>query len=56
VSPSTNEVGGLARAPAGRVVVAGTTAVAQSFGVFASRYRRTRRANGSLPLELTADG
>jgi uncharacterized delta-60 repeat protein len=41
VSPGTDEVGGLARAPAARVVVAGTTAVAQSFGFFASRYRLT---------------
>jgi uncharacterized delta-60 repeat protein len=41
VSPSTDEVGGLARAPAARVVVAGTTAVAQSFGFFVSRYRLT---------------
>ena len=41
VSPSTDEVGGLALAPAGRVVVAGTTAVAQSFGFFVSRYRLT---------------
>ena len=41
VSPSTDEVGGLALAPASRVVVAGTTAVAQSFGFFVSRYRLT---------------
>jgi uncharacterized delta-60 repeat protein len=41
VSPSTDEVGGLARGPASRVVVAGTTAVAQSFGFFVSRYRLT---------------
>jgi uncharacterized delta-60 repeat protein len=39
VSPSTDEVGGLARGPAGRVVVAGTTAVDQSFGFFVSSYR-----------------
>jgi uncharacterized delta-60 repeat protein len=41
VSPATDEVGGLALGPASRVVVAGTTAVAQSFGFFASRYRLT---------------
>jgi uncharacterized delta-60 repeat protein len=41
VSPSTDEVGGLALGPASRVVVAGTTAVAQSFGFFVSRYRLT---------------
>jgi uncharacterized delta-60 repeat protein len=41
VSPGTDEVGGLALASAARVVVAGTTAVAQSFGFFASRYRLT---------------
>jgi len=39
VSPSTDEVGGLALGPAGRVLVAGTTAVDQSFGFFVSRYR-----------------
>jgi uncharacterized delta-60 repeat protein len=39
VSPSTDEVGGLALGPASRVLVAGTTAVAQSFGFFVSRYR-----------------
>jgi uncharacterized delta-60 repeat protein len=39
VSPATDEVGGLALGPAGRVLVAGTTAVAQSFGFFVSRYR-----------------
>jgi uncharacterized delta-60 repeat protein len=38
VSPSTDEVGGLALDPAGRLVVSGTTAVAQSFGFFVSRY------------------
>jgi uncharacterized delta-60 repeat protein len=41
VSPATDEVGGLALGPVNRVVVAGTTAVAQSFGFFASRYRLT---------------
>jgi uncharacterized delta-60 repeat protein len=41
VSPATDEVGGLALGPTSRVVVAGTTAVAQSFGFFASRYRLT---------------
>jgi uncharacterized delta-60 repeat protein len=41
VSPATDEVGGLALAPAARVVVAGTTAVTQSFGFFVSRYRLT---------------
>jgi uncharacterized delta-60 repeat protein len=39
VPPSTDEVGGLALGPGGRVLVAGTTAVAQSFGFFVSRYR-----------------
>jgi uncharacterized delta-60 repeat protein len=39
VSPSTDEVGGLALGPDGRAVVAGTTAIAQSFGFFVSRYR-----------------
>jgi uncharacterized delta-60 repeat protein len=39
VSPATDEVGGLALAPGARVLVAGTTAVAQSFGFFVSRYR-----------------
>jgi uncharacterized delta-60 repeat protein len=38
VSPSTDEVGGLALQPDGRLVVAGTTAVSQSFGFFVSRY------------------
>jgi uncharacterized delta-60 repeat protein len=38
VSPSTDEVGGLALQADGRVVVAGTTAVSQSFGFFVSRY------------------
>jgi uncharacterized delta-60 repeat protein len=41
VSPSTDEVGGLALGPASRVVVAGTTAVSQSFGFFVSRYHLT---------------
>jgi uncharacterized delta-60 repeat protein len=41
VSPSTDEVGGLALGPASRVAVAGTAAVAQSFGFFVSRYRLT---------------
>jgi len=39
VSPGTDEVGGLALGPAGRAVVAGTTAVSQSFGFFVARYR-----------------
>jgi len=38
VSPSTDEVGGLALQGDGRLVVAGTTAVSQSFGFFVSRY------------------
>jgi uncharacterized delta-60 repeat protein len=38
VSPSTDEVGGLALQADGRLVVAGTTAVSQSFGFFVSRY------------------
>jgi uncharacterized delta-60 repeat protein len=38
VSPSTDEVGGLAIQADGRLVVAGTTAVQQSFGFFVSRY------------------
>lgn len=41
VSPGTDEVGGLALGPAGRAVVAGTTAVSQSFGFFAARYLLT---------------
>jgi len=41
VSPSTDEVGGLALGRTGRALVAGTTAVAQSFGFFVSRYRLT---------------
>jgi uncharacterized delta-60 repeat protein len=41
VSPVTDEVGGLARGPAGRLLVAGTTAVSQSFGFFVSSYRPT---------------
>ena len=39
VSPSTDEVGGLALQSADRLLVAGTTAVSQSFGFFVSRYR-----------------
>jgi uncharacterized delta-60 repeat protein len=39
VSPSTDEVAGLALQPVGRLVVAGTSAVSQSFGFFVSRYR-----------------
>jgi uncharacterized delta-60 repeat protein len=38
VSPSTDEVGGLELQADGRLVVAGTTAISQSFGFFASRY------------------
>ena len=38
VSPSTDEVGGLELQADGRLVVAGTTAVSQSFGFFVSRY------------------
>jgi uncharacterized delta-60 repeat protein len=38
VSPSTDEVGGLALQADGRLLVAGTTAVQQSFGFFVSRY------------------
>jgi uncharacterized delta-60 repeat protein len=38
VSPSTDEVGGLALQADGRLVVAGTTAVQQSFGFFVARY------------------
>jgi uncharacterized delta-60 repeat protein len=38
VSPSTDEVGALALQADGRLVVAGTTAVPQSFGFFVSRY------------------
>jgi len=38
VSQATDEVGGLALQADGRLVVAGTTAVSQSFGFFASRY------------------
>jgi uncharacterized delta-60 repeat protein len=41
VSPSTDEVGGLALQADGRLVVAGTTAVQQSFGFFVSRYLST---------------
>jgi uncharacterized delta-60 repeat protein len=41
VSPSTDEVGGLALQADGRLVVAGTTAVPQSFGFFVSRYLGT---------------
>jgi uncharacterized delta-60 repeat protein len=41
VSPTTDEVGGPARGPAGRVMVAGTTAVAQGFGFFVSSHRLT---------------
>jgi uncharacterized delta-60 repeat protein len=41
VSPSTDEVGGLALQADGRLVVAGTTAVQQSFGFFVSRYLGT---------------
>jgi len=39
VSPATDEVGGLARGSADRLLVAGTTATAQSFGFFVSSYR-----------------
>jgi len=38
VSPSTDEVGGLELQADGRLVVAGTTSVSQSFGFFVSRY------------------
>lgn len=38
VSPSTDEVGGLKFQADGRLVVAGTAAVSQSFGFFVSRY------------------
>jgi len=38
VSPGTDEVGGLALDPSGRLVVSGTTAIAQSFGFFVSRF------------------
>jgi uncharacterized delta-60 repeat protein len=38
VSPSTDEVGGLELQADGRLLVAGTTAVQQSFGFFVSRY------------------
>jgi uncharacterized delta-60 repeat protein len=38
VSPSADEVGGLALQSADRLLVAGTTAVSQSFGFFVSRY------------------
>jgi len=38
VSPSTDEVGGLELQADGRLVVAGTTAISQSFGFFVSRY------------------
>jgi len=41
VSPSTDEVGGLELQADGRLVVAGTTAVSQSFGFFVSRYLAT---------------
>jgi uncharacterized delta-60 repeat protein len=41
VSPSTDEVGGLALQADGRLLVAGTTAVQQSFGFFVSRYLGT---------------
>jgi uncharacterized delta-60 repeat protein len=41
VSPGTDEVGGLALQPPGRLLVAGTAAVAQSFGFFVARYRLT---------------
>jgi uncharacterized delta-60 repeat protein len=41
VSPSTDEVGGLTLQADGRLVVAGTTAVSQSFGFFVSRYLGT---------------
>jgi uncharacterized delta-60 repeat protein len=41
VSPSTDEVGGLALQADGRLLVAGTTAVSQSFGFFMSRYLST---------------
>ena len=39
VSPSTDEVGELVRGPAGRVMVAGTAAVAHGFGFFVSSFR-----------------
>lgn len=38
VSPSTDEVGGLELQADGRLLVAGTTAISQSFGFFVSRY------------------
>jgi hypothetical protein len=38
VSPATDEVGGLKRQADGRLVVAGTAAVSQSFGFFVSRH------------------
>ena len=38
VSPATDEVGGLELQADGRLLVAGTTAVQQSFGFFVSRY------------------
>jgi uncharacterized delta-60 repeat protein len=41
VSPGTDEVGGLVLQPPGRLLVAGTAAVSQSFGVFVARYRLT---------------
>jgi uncharacterized delta-60 repeat protein len=41
VSPSTDEVGGLEVQADGRLLVAGTTAVQQSFGFFVSRYLGT---------------
>jgi uncharacterized delta-60 repeat protein len=41
VSPSTDEVGGLALQPDGRILVAGTAAVNLSFGFFVSRYLGT---------------
>jgi uncharacterized delta-60 repeat protein len=39
VSPGTDEVGGLALQPPGRLLVAGTTAVSQGFGFFVARYQ-----------------
>jgi uncharacterized delta-60 repeat protein len=39
VSPGSDEVGGMALQPPGRLLVAGTTAVSQSFGLFVARYR-----------------
>ena len=41
VSPSTDEVGGVELQADGRLLVAGTTAVQQSFGFFVSRYLST---------------